>query len=561
MRVAAFYLGHPMINPCVIIPVYNHEQAITTLVNAIMSYNLPCILVDDGSSSSCAHVLDQLATVLPNHITLLRHAQNRGKGSAVTTGLQYALTSGYSHALQIDADGQHCTADIPRFLQLAAEHPHAVITGYPQYDASVPKIRLYARYLTHLWVWINTLSRTIKDAMCGFRIYPLATVTSLLQHENLSKRMDFDIDILVRLYWEGLEIINVPTHVSYPTDGVSHFRLAIDNILISKLHAKLFFGMLLRSPKLLARKFHKNHWAKINEFSFIGGMRLLFWIFRVFGRWPFRLTLYPVLIWYLIINPSAYAASNNYLKHLNKFNPGIKPNLLNTIRHSSAFAEGILDKMLLWGGLFKFDNARYYGQDYIRTNIAQQRGGLFICSHLGNLELCRVLAKYRNGLKLTILIHTKHAKLFNQLLAQLDPSSQLNLMQVTEISPAIAMQLIAKIARGEFIAIAGDRIPVTPNPRVTWAAFLGQNAPFPIGPYVLASLLQCPAYLLFALHTKAGVELHVELFRESILLPRKNREQLLAELAADYAKRLEYYCMQTPLQWFNFYDFWSLPTR
>jgi predicted LPLAT superfamily acyltransferase len=230
------------------------------------------------------------------------------------------------------------------------------------------------------------------------------------------------------------------------------------------------------------------------------------------------------------------------------------------MRHFAAFAEAILDKLLLWGGLFPVDGTVFHGEKQMIAAIAAKRGGLLICSHLGNLELCRVLSKRRAGLKLNVLVHTKHAQAFNRMLAQLDPDSQLNLMQVSEMSPATAMLLNQKVEQGEFVVIAGDRIPVSPNPRVVSAPFLGAAAPFPIGPYVLASLLKCPAYLLFSMQTPRGPEVHFELFRESIRLPRARRDDALAELVTDYAARLEHFCRRAPLQWFNFYDFWHLPS-
>jgi len=246
---------------CVVIPVYNHAQVIGTVAAAIRAHGLHCILVDDGSEAGCARVLDQLAAQAPDAITLLRHPQNRGKGAAVITGMQHAAATGYSHALQIDADGQHDCADIPRFVQLAQQHPLAVIAGCPIYDDSVPALRFYARYLTHIWVWINTLSLEIKDSMCGFRLYPLTPVMRLISTRKIGAHMDFDTEILVRLYWAGAQVINVPTRVGYPLDGVSHFRAVQDNLLITRMHAVLFAGMLLRSPRLLARNVRR-HWPR-----------------------------------------------------------------------------------------------------------------------------------------------------------------------------------------------------------------------------------------------------------------------------------------------------------
>lgn len=246
-----------MFKPCVVIPVYNHEHAVGAVVAAVLATGLPCILVDDGSTAVCAQVLDRLAAATPQQIMLVRHAHNQGKGGAVLSGIRHAADTGHTHALQIDADGQHCTADIPRFIERAAAHPAAMIVGYPQYDESVPAIRLYARYLTHVWVWINTLSLQIRDSMCGFRVYPVAPVLALAKRHQLGARMDFDTEVLVRLYWDGIEMVNLGTRVGYPIDGVSHFQLWRDNVLISRMHATLFFGMLVRAPKLLARKWRK----------------------------------------------------------------------------------------------------------------------------------------------------------------------------------------------------------------------------------------------------------------------------------------------------------------
>jgi len=308
----------------------------------------------------------------------------------------------------------------------------------------------------------------------------------------------------------------------------------------------------------------QRHWAQINEASFVGGMRLLFGIYRIGGRWPFRLVLYPVLGWYLLSKPRARRASMAYLQRLCAFDPAvarlnrIRPDWSGVFRHFVAFAENILDKMLLWGGLFKIRDVVSFGREQMQENMQAQRGGLLICAHLGNLELCRVLSRQHRGLRITVLVHTKHAQAFNRLLAKLDPDSQLNLMQVSEMTPATAMLLAEKVGRGEFVAIAGDRVPVSATPRVAHASFLGAAAAFPVGPYVLASLLQCPVYLLFSMTKNGRSECHFELFREAIQLPRKSRDQILHELAAAYAARLEHFCLKAPLQWFNFYDFWHL---
>ena len=170
-----------------VIPVYNHGGPVGTVVRALRANGLPVLLVDDGSAADCAAVLDALVAADPQvHLQRLPH--NQGKGAAVMAGLRAAGKRGWTHALQIDADGQHDTRDVPRFIAAATAAPEAFICGCPVYDASVPKGRLYGRYATHIWVWINTLSLAVRDSMCGFRVYPLASVVALIDDTRLGRR-------------------------------------------------------------------------------------------------------------------------------------------------------------------------------------------------------------------------------------------------------------------------------------------------------------------------------------------------------------------------------------
>ncbi|MEH6566678.1 MAG: glycosyltransferase family 2 protein [Halopseudomonas sp.] len=230
---------------CALIPVYNHPATIASVCAQLQQLGLPVVLVDDGSDAECAAVLDELKTA--GH-PLLRLTPNRGKGAAVRAGLAYAEQLGYSHALQVDADGQHALDDLPSFVAAMQADPQALVIGYPRYDDSVSRLRFYGRYATHIWVWINTLSLDIRDSMCGARLYPLAGVNHLLADQPCGNRMAFDTEVLVRWHWRGGVVINLPVHVHYPEGGVSHFNLWRDNLLISAMHARLFFGMLARAP-------------------------------------------------------------------------------------------------------------------------------------------------------------------------------------------------------------------------------------------------------------------------------------------------------------------------
>ena len=243
-----------MFKAALVVPCYNHEGAIGQTLSSLKSLGLPCFVVDDGSGEACRRVLADLAQRESAWVTLRTLTPNQGKGAAVIAGFEAALAAGFTHAVQVDADGQHDARDVPPLLELARAHPHAAVTGVAQYDASVPKARLYGRYITLTWVWINTLSLQIRDAMCGLRVYPLAATCAVWRSESLGLRMEFDTEILVRLHWSGVDVLSAPVRVRYPTDGVSHFDLLRDNLRISGMHARLFFGMLLRLPRLLARR-------------------------------------------------------------------------------------------------------------------------------------------------------------------------------------------------------------------------------------------------------------------------------------------------------------------
>ena len=243
-----------MLDAVVVIPVYDHPATIGAVTAQVRAHGLRCILVDDGSSAACAAVLDALVAQHPDALALVRLPFNQGKGAAMVAGFREAARRGHTHVLQVDADGQHDCADIPNFLAQARRNPQAVVAGCPIWDDSVPRGRLYGRYATHVWVWINTLSFDIRDSMCGFRLYPLASLVPLLDTVRIGRRMDFDSDVIVRLHWRGVPVLNQPTRVTYPQDGISHFRMWRDNVRISAMHARLFLGMLWRSPLLVWRK-------------------------------------------------------------------------------------------------------------------------------------------------------------------------------------------------------------------------------------------------------------------------------------------------------------------
>ncbi|EGY8942377.1 glycosyltransferase [Salmonella enterica subsp. diarizonae serovar 60:r:z] len=552
-------------SPCVLIPCYNHGVMMSRVLARLQPFGLPCIVVDDGSDDATRDELARLAAENSN-LALIRLPVNAGKGAAVLRGMQAAADAGFSHAVQVDADGQHDIEEIPGLLALAKEHPTALISGQPIYDGSIPRSRLYGRWVTHVWVWIETLSLQLKDSMCGFRVYPVAPTLQLAQRVTLGKRMDFDTEVMVRLYWQGNTSYFIPTRVTYPLDGLSHFDALKDNLRISRMHTRLFFGMLPRIPSLLLRR-SSTHWVHQQEVKGLWGMRLMVLVWRFLGRKVFSLMLYPVVGVYWLTASAARKASQSWISRVRAQLTARQipvPSNLTSYQHFLRFGDAMLDKIASWRGELHF------GRDVVfapgaeeALNVSDPRGKLLLASHLGDVEACRALAQLQGSKTINALVFSENARRFRQIMQEMAPLAGLNLLPVNDIGPDTAILLKEKLERGEWIAIVGDRIAVNTQRggewRVCWSSFMGQVAPFPQGPFILASILRCPVSLIFALRQQKKLRIHCEPFADPLLLPRASRQHALQNAIDRYAERLEHYALQSPLDWFNFFDFWQLP--
>ncbi len=551
--------------PCVVIPCYNHGAMMANVLSRLAPFGLPCLIVDDGSDEGTRLELERLAAE-QSQVTLIRLAENAGKGTAVIRGLTESARAGYTHAVQVDADGQHAIEDIPQLLALAERNPEALISGQPIYDDSIPRSRLYGRWVTHFWVWIETLSLQLKDSMCGFRVYPVAPTLQLAERATLGKRMDFDTEVMVRLYWQGNTSYFLPTRVTYPLDGLSHFDALKDNVRISLMHTRLFFGMLPRIPALLMRR-RQQHWAQQQEVKGLWGMRLMLRVWQLLGRRAFGLLLWPVIGVYWLTARPARQASQQWIERVKQALAQRQlpaPPRLNSFFHFMRFGYSMLDKVASWRGELKLNlDVAFAPGAREALDVDAPQGKLLLASHLGDVEACRAMAQLDGSKVINALVFSENAQRFKQIMEEMAPDAGLNLMPVTDIGPDTAIALKEKLDRGEWVAIVGDRIAVNPQRggdwRVIWSEFMGHPAPFPQGPFILASILRCPVLLIFALRQQDTLHIHCEPFADPLILPRGERQQALQHTVDRYAERLEHYALMSPLDWFNFFDFWHLP--
>ena len=246
----------PSTSHLVLIPSYNSGALVLRTVREALAQWAPVWVVVDGSTDGTDAQLQALAVNEP-HLRVLVLPVNRGKGAAVLHGLQSAQGEGYTHALTMDADGQHPASHIGAFMAASQRDPEAMVLGVPQFDASAPALRRRGRRISNWWANLETLGAGVQDSLFGFRVYPIGPLVDVMHSRRWMRRFDFDPEATVRLVWAGVPPLNLPAPVRYLTaaeGGVSHFNYLRDNVLLTGMHIRLMIEFLLRLPLLLLRR-------------------------------------------------------------------------------------------------------------------------------------------------------------------------------------------------------------------------------------------------------------------------------------------------------------------
>ena len=292
------------------------------------------------------------------------------------------------------------------------------------------------------------------------------------------------------------------------------------------------------------------------------GLKTLFMFYKYGGRYLAVVILYPVIFYFFISGKANRLSSQKYLNKMHQAGYlSQKPSLWMSFKPFLAMGFAALDKVDVWLDKITMASINHVNYSVFESLLLANKGALIIGSHLGNLEICRALANDNSSACFNVLVFTEHAQKFNDFINSLHGDVKVNLIEVTEMGPDLAIMLQDKIDQGEYVVIAGDRTSTTVAGRVIYSDFLGEQAPFSQGPFILAGILQCPVLMMFCLKTnlpvKQGYNLIFEELSPGIHWTRKTREIELTKLVNKYAKTLEKYCAQYPLQWFNFFDFWQ----
>lgn len=319
------------------------------------------------------------------------------------------------------------------------------------------------------------------------------------------------------------------------------------------------------SPGATREEAERNsHWATLQEAGMSTGLWFLYFWHKLFGRRVYRALLVPVCWYFALTRPVARRASMQFLQRVGAVAPdaGWFARWSATVRHIRSFADALLDKALVWTNGLDIRAARVEVDPRFDAAVDRGEGGVLVVAHFGNLEVLRAIGERLRKIQLHILVHTRHAQRFNKVLKRLNPESGEHLLQVTELDAATAAYLADAVSRGHFVVIAADRVPVASG-HVLDVPFLGEAAPLPIGPWVLAGVLKCPAYWLACFKEPDDrYTLVCERIVERMELPRARRNEALRAVMEHYVHELERNCRRAPLAWFNFYPFWApLPAR
>jgi glycosyltransferase involved in cell wall biosynthesis len=249
-------MGNTSRTHLILIPSYNTGGKVLQTVWEVRQVWQPVWIIVDGSTDGTLEPLRALARDDPA-MRVLALPRNRGKGAAILHGLRAAEAAGYTHAMTMDADGQHPTAKIREFMAASEANPDALILGQPIFDASAPRVRVHGRKLSNWCTYLETLGAGIGDSLFGFRVYPVAPLREIMERQPWMRGFDFDAEAAVRLYWRGSRLVTLSAPVRYfrPGEGgVSHFNYLRDNVLLTWMHIRLILESLLRLPFILARK-------------------------------------------------------------------------------------------------------------------------------------------------------------------------------------------------------------------------------------------------------------------------------------------------------------------
>lgn len=523
--------------PAVLIPTYNNAGSVGEVVRRALPHGLPVYVVDDGCTDGAG------AEAAAAGATVVVHAVNQGKGRALLTGMARLRADGHTHAICLDADGQHDPADIPSFAAAVERRPHAIWAGVRDLSTAPERSR-FGRRFSNFWIWAETGWR-VGDSQCGFRAYPIDEVLALGLGGD---RYDLEVEVLTRCLWRGVPVFDLPCAVYYPppAERVSSFDPLWDNVRISRMNTRLVVRRLV-DPRLWPAARERLPWSGRTRGVRVG-WRAALWGVRTLGRPLVAPFVQLAALFYWVVSGAARRHTARFLSRAGATG-GTWPTF-------SQFAAALLDRVTFFargpGALGQVHD----GVDPLVDVFEGQSGAVLLSGHLGNIEVSTgASARPERLRRIHVVRFLGEGDPFEEIFDATPPEWRPQLLAVNRAEGFAAMEIVQRLRAGAVIAMHGDRLV---DGRTVRVQFLGHPVDLPAGPWLVAALARVPVLIVGNFAEGAGT---YRLLTAPPMFPtfdrKRPREEQLQAWAQTYADTLGAWARRYPHQWYNFHPFWA----
>lgn len=531
--------------PAVLIPTFNNHRSIGDVVARAVAVNarngIPVFVLDDGSTDGSGALAEDAGA------TVIVHPENRGKGAALLTGMKALARAGYTHAICLDADGQHHPEDIPAFAAAIGADPWSIFAGVRDLSTA-PGISRFGRRFSNFWIWVETGWR-VADSQCGFRSYPVASVLAL---DLGSSRYDLEVEVLTRALWSGVAVRDLPCQVTYPpkAERVTSFRPLVDNTRITWVNIKLIAERVLWPAYWFPRPGARRAGWDATSRGFALGWRLVLGVVRVLGRKPAAWFARAISLWYVPFAPKAGLEA-----YLSRVAPDAAPWRARAKVYGN-FAEALVDRMA-WAmhgpSGFRYERE---GSEALVDAFSNRQGAILLSSHAGNIECAAGPGRNEERVKiLNVLRFTAAVDHGQAVMASMDPAWRPNVIAVNRAEGYSALTVLRVLREGGVVAMHGDRLI---DDRVVTVNLLGSPCQVPAGPWLLAALARVPVIVVGCFKQDGDT---YRLLSGPPMVCRfdrkRSRDEQIQEWAQLYADQVGSWVKRWPYQWYNFHDLWS----
>ena len=524
------------VRAAVLIPTYNNIGSIATVATRAQSHGLPVYVVDDGSTDGSGQAARDAGAIV------LVHPKNRGKGRALLTGMARLRADGHTHAICLDADGQHDPDDIAQFADACSRHPNAVFAGVRDLSTA-PKKSRFGRAFSNFWIWAETGWR-VADSQCGFRAYPVEAVLAL---GLAGRRYDLEVEVLTRCLWRGTPVFDLPCRVYYPppAERITSFDPLWDNLRISVMNTRLVLRRLV-DPRLWPAARERLPWTGRTR-GVVIGWRAAIWGVRTLGPAFVAPFVQLACVFYWLFNPSSR-------RNTSRFNERAGSRRSTFVTFSS-YATALLDRLAFSAlGPGRLRQA-HDGVDPLVAVFEGQSGAVLLSGHLGNIEVATGASALPERLRRIHIVRFVGANDPWQAVMESTPEAwRPAIVAVNQTEGFAAIEIVRHLRAGAVVAMHGDRAL---DERVVRVDFLGHPVELPAGPWLVAALARVPVIVVGNFHEGRGT---YRLLTAPPMFPTfdrsRPRDDQLREWAQAYADVLAGWARRYPEQWYNFHDFW-----